>query len=500
VVSDIARLEELFDSEGLAGQIAALEAELGSGVRPRQLPVRTFLLGIALCLSDGRPAHLVRVHEALCSLGVEEKWRLGVLCAWRGTPHELTYRQVEYLSGRLEAALGKEEPDGLGSSALSGICEALMEASVPATYKDASTSLAIDWTDVESFAHPPGKGGVSVDPEASWGHRRGGGPGEHSELFFGRFLSLATMVADEDGPLVPELVRQMTLSSARHDPVPVLVSALGRRVVGGLVLGDVLADSGYAHRVPEHFALPLRAAGARLVIDLHPADRGPQGTFSGAVAANGNLYCPVTPKALLGLGPLPRGASDAEIAAHDAKTAEAARYKLGPICVDDTDGYHRVACPAVTSKLRCPLRPTSMALDYSHPSVLEPPDHPPTCCVQQSVTIPPQVNARTRQKHDYPGKAWRRSYARRSAVERSNSRIKDPATVDVAKGWCRLMGLVGPSVFLAVAIVVRNLALVDAFESRQRENERRRAAGLEPKTRRRRRKSLAELAVASASP
>ena len=293
-------------------------------------------------------------------------------------------------------------------------------------------------------------------------------------------------------------MRQLTLSAARCDPVPVAVTALTARFASGALLpGDLLADSGYAHRVPEHFALPLRAAGARLVMDLHPADRGQQGTFAGAVLAHGNLYCPATPSALFTLAPLPRGASADTIATHDHTTAELARYKLGRISADDDDGYRRVACPAVAGKLRCPLREASMRLSYDHPEVLTPPEHPPHCCSQQTLTVPPSVNAKTRQQHDYPGKAWRISYARRSAVERSNSRIKDPATINVTKGWCRVMGLVAPSVFLAVALGVRNLALVDAFEARALESQRRRAAGLEPTTRRRRRTSLTELALAS---
>jgi hypothetical protein len=41
--------------------------------------------------------------------------------------------------------------------------------------------------------------------------------------------------------------------------------------------------------------VPLRAAGASLIQDLHPHDRGPQGTHAGAIIANGNLYCPATP-------------------------------------------------------------------------------------------------------------------------------------------------------------------------------------------------------------
>lgn len=500
-MSDLSRLEALLDEEPLARTIAALEATLPLGVRPRQLPVRSFLLGALLTQQQARPAHLVRAHQALCALGPEEKWRLGVLANWKGVPHLLTYRQVEYLAGLLDAALKKSQPDGVASPLCQDLVDALIGASVPTIYKRASCALALDWTDVESFAHPPGKDGISADPEAAWGHRRGGGPGEKSELFFGHYCNLATMVPEDHGPEIPELVRQMTLSACDHDPVPVATSALVDRFARGtLVPGDVAVDSGYAHRVPDHFALPLRAAGASLVMDLHPQDRGPQGTFSGAILANGNLFCPATPQALFEIGPLARGATDAEIAAHDERCAELSRYKLGPISADDKDGYHRVSCPAVARKLRCPLRPASMGLSYIHPTVLEPPEHPPVCCCQQSLTVPPHVNQKTRQKHDYPGRAWRSSYARRSAVERSNSRIKDPATVDVAKGWCRLMGLIGPSLFLAMALAVRNLDLVDAFEERQAENERRRRAGLGPRTRRRRRTTLAELTTANAPP
>jgi hypothetical protein len=463
--------------------------------------VRSLVLGIGICLDDGRPAHLSRVREALVALPIADQWRLGVLADWKGVAHTLTYRQVEYTNDLVCSALEQNVPDGLASTRLQDLIDEIVEASVPPAYNNAPHSFAIDWTDYESFAHPPGRNALSADPEAAWGHRKGGGPGEKAELFFGHYCSLATMVREEGGEEVPELVSQMTLSSCRHDPVPVVVEALGRRVDRGrLALTDVLADSGYAHRVPEHFALPLRARGAKLVIDLHPHDRGPKGTFSGAICHNGNCYCPATPKDLFTLGPLSRGASEAEIAAHDVKSAELSRYKLGRISADDADGYHRVGCPALANKLRCPLRPASMALSYDHPSVAEPPEHPPVCCTQQTLTVPPSVNAKTRQKHDYPSKPWRRSYARRTAVERSNSHIKDPATIDVQKGWCRQMGLVGPALFLAIALACRNFALVEAFEQRHADNERRIKKGLEPKTRRRRRKTLGELAAANAPP
>jgi hypothetical protein len=119
-----------------------------------------------------------------------------------------------------------------------------------------------------------------------------------------------------------------------------------------------------------------------LVQDLHPHDRGPKDTHHGAIIANGNLYCPCTPGTLLELGPLARTATSQQAADHDRQTAETARYKLGRLTADDEDGYHRVQCPAVTGKIRCPLRPASMTLDRDRPEILTPPGHPQACCTQ----------------------------------------------------------------------------------------------------------------------
>src|SRR6202034_2695017 len=98
---------------------------------------------------------------------------------------------------------------------------------------------------------------------------------------------------------------------------------------------------------------------------------------------NGNLYCPATPGPLLELSPLSPAATSEQTAAHDAQTTELARHKLGRHTTDDTDGYHRVTCPAA-GKIRCPLRPDSMTLNRTRPEILAPPEHPPTCCTQQT--------------------------------------------------------------------------------------------------------------------
>ena len=489
----LAAFEDIIDASGTAARI---EAMLPAGVRRRQLSVRTLLAGMCLTQADGRPAHLTRIRQALTSLPEDDQRRLGVIRNWKCGPHRLTCRQTEYTFGLVADALGKDEPDGMPSGRLQRVCDGLLEASVPEEFKEASGSLAVDWSDLGSFSRPPPHGtGDCADPEASWGHRKNNLLHDEDELFFGYYLSAAVMAGDEQGPPVPELARRMTLSSCRCDPVPAFTPVLTAMPQDGVPLGDVLADSGYSHRVPQHWAAPMRAAGAALVQDLHPNDRGPRGTHAGAVIANGNLYCPATPRKLLELGPLARAATPQQAAAHDAKTAETARYKLGRLTADDEDGYHRVQCPAVTGKIRCPLRPSSMTLDRDRPEVLQPPEHAQACCTQQAITVPAEVAAKTRQKHDYPSAAWRRSYARRSGAERGFATAKDPASSNIARGWCRLMGLAPLMLFTVTLLIARNQRIITAWHARQDENARRAARGLPPKTRKRRRKTLAALAA-----
>jgi hypothetical protein len=496
----LARFEEVIDHSRIADHI---EARLPVGVRPRQLSVRTLVLGILLALFDGRPAQLTRVHAALVALPDDERLRLGVLVQWKHSSHHLTYRQVERTFSLVVAVLDQEESNGLPSEILSRVVDDLIEASIPEEYKDVGSTraLAVDWTDVESFAQPPfSKGSSTADPDASWGHRRGNGPGQRHELFFGYYLQLATMVNEEAGPPVPELVRRTLLTSCHVDQPPAFVGVLAHLAESGVALGDVLADAGYSHRVAEHWSLPLRSLGAELITDLHPHDRGRGGTYGGAICFNGNLYCPSTPEALFTLEPLSRGASEEETDRRDKRSVELSRYKLGTISADDQDGYRRVGCPAALGKVRCPRRGASMTLSHSHPEILEPPAHPPTCCTQKTLTVPPHVMAKTRQKHDYPSKAHRESYGRRSAAERSNSTVKDPASNDVARGWCRVMGLEAMTLMLTCVFVVRNQRIISAFGARQGEAERRLALGLAPKQRSRRRQTTSDLIAASANP
>jgi hypothetical protein len=523
VSSDLERIEQIIDASGVAGE---LELMLPVGVRPRQLQVRTLLIAMTLAIRAGRKAFLTAVHKTLRELPADQQQRLGVIADWRHGEHTLSYRQVEYTFRLVSTKLAKDEPDGTPSELLQDVLDRLLEASVQVLGEPPSHSYAIDWTDHETWSLPPPKKPAAdsepttaadpdpsqpstaeppptqpeqppnpdcADPEAAWGRRRRHAPGDKDELFFGYYLQAATIVKDEHSPELPELARRMRLTSCDHDPPPAFVPVLQRMHAAGIKIGDVLVDSGYSYRTAARWALPLRTLGIDLIQDLHPNDRGPHGTHHGAIINNGNLYCPATPTTLLELGPLPRGATPEHTTAHDTRCHELHRYKLSPITGYDPDGYRRVSCPAAQGKIRCPLRPASMTLSHDRPQVLTPPQHPPICCTQKTITVPPTINAKTAQKHDYPSPEHRRSYNRRTAAERTFATVKDPATTDISRGWCRLMGLAPIALFTAAALITRNIRIADAFTARQAENQRRAAHGLPPKRRTRRRQTTEDL-------
>ena len=157
------------------------------------------------------------------------------------------------------------------------------------------------------------------------------------------------------------------------------------------------------------------------------------------------------------------------------------------------------ASPARRSRARSAARRETLRWRFrERPEILTPPEDAPLCCRQATITVPPDVNAKTRQKHDYPSKAHRLSYGRRSAAERSNSTVKDPASNDISRGWCRLMGVGAMTVMLTCLFVVRNQRVLASFEARQAEEQRRLATGLPPKTRKRRRRTIGDLVTAPA--
>ena len=200
-MSDLSRLEALLDETALHHEIAALEASLPIGVRPRQL--RHF----APSCSGPRVVSLTVVPPTWCA------------CTRRSV------RSTRPIGGASECS---------SSDAVSPTCSPIARWSTSTTSlreRSRTTSPTgspvdrlqcprrgrraprCDWPTRALFLRPRSTSAhlrelpptrraetaSSADPEAAWGHRRGGGPGEKSALFFGHYANLATMVNDEHG-------------------------------------------------------------------------------------------------------------------------------------------------------------------------------------------------------------------------------------------------------------------------------------------------------------
>ena len=289
----LAVLEAVIDASGVTPRI---EAALPVGVRARQLTARTLLAGMCLAQADHRPAHLTRVHQALTALSGKDQRRPGVTTEWKHGPHLLTYRQAERTFGLITGALARDEPGGLPSDRLQRTCDGLLEASVPEEFKDASSSLAVDWTDMETFSRPPpAKAGECADPEASRGHRKNNLLRRQDELFYGYYLSAGIMMPGENGPPVPELARRATLPSCRHNPVRALVPVLTAMPAAGIPPGGILAGSGYAHRDADAWALPLSAPGRSSPRTCTRTTADPKSTAAARSSATGTCTAPLHP-------------------------------------------------------------------------------------------------------------------------------------------------------------------------------------------------------------
>jgi hypothetical protein len=114
----------------------------------------------------------------------------------RAAPAHLPAERAHLRPG--PGVLAKDVPDR-PAGPLQRICDDLLEASIPRQFKRASTALAADWTDMETFSRPPPHGTSDcADPTPQ------GGVGDSGAKF-----------APPSGPLLPELRREL-LVSPRH--------------------------------------------------------------------------------------------------------------------------------------------------------------------------------------------------------------------------------------------------------------------------------------------
>jgi hypothetical protein len=226
-----------------------------------------------------------------------------------------------------------------------------------------------------------------------------------------------------------------------------------------------LADAAYSNEEEIGWTRAAWDLGFSPLTDVNSIDLGPKGDHQGALVVDDVLLCPATPPGLRHIArPNPRKPDyERELPEYDRKVAQREDYAMVPHGNRDAAGYQRFMCPAAAGRVSCPLKSESIGLPHTFPSVTQPPKHPPACCTQGTITVPPTVSPKITQKLVYFTPEWRLTYRRRTAIERAFSDIKNDAHLNLRRGAIRVMGRTKISLYLAVAWAVRNEFRLDSF-------------------------------------
>ena len=239
-----------------------------------------------------------------------------------------------------------------------------------------------------------------------------------------------------------------------------------------LPAGDLLADRGYSESVPANFHHPLRQLGFRLVFDLHKNRRGVTGAHRGAVEAFGNLYSPglnnypdlVSTNAPTSFAPWEewqRYFADADLRAG---------FRLQTNGRPDPAGYVRMGCPGQLRRasIGCAI-PATLHLVGARGllEVFTPPAAPaPDVCTQSSLTVPPDVAARSMDL-EWGSRLWYDSFVRRRPrVEGANGILKNPTFAALAHINIRVRGRAKVGLFAAFAAAITNLRAGDRWRTK----------------------------------
>jgi hypothetical protein len=206
--------------------------------------------------------------------------------------------------------------------------------------------------------------------------------------------------------------------------------------------------------------------GFDLVVDYRIDQLGRQANSHGAVMVEGTWYCPSMPEVLVN-ATIDQRAGRIDATTYQARILARADFALRRKSGPDVDGYERFMCPASGDrpKVRCALRPPSLAR-LSQRSVAAPPSDPPALCRQSAITIAPDVGARFVQSLPFGSELWARHYATlRNTIEGWNGFAKDPAHEAIAQpARRRVRGIAAQGILVTLLFVAANLRKIETYE------------------------------------
>ena len=461
------------DRSGVAREIEALLRPTRRG-RPRQLSVRTMLVGLKLSVDTAKTACLTDVYQLLTeSLSQSAQLELDVID--RRTGAVITIHQVRRLLSAIQAKLDPSPHTastldtaqrGDRERALQNLLDKMLAASMPAA-ADHTGGYAVDGTGTWSWAKGKRRNEPAFDPDAAWGvktHKSG-----RTEAYFGYELHAVVRVnpIGADGGATPCLAERIAVVPASTNCTYPVLAALERMQDDGLTVTEVMADRGYSYKL--NWSPNLLALGIDPVADLHATQYGSRGTHEGARIVAGTPHCPAMPIAFDTIKRPDRLTDSPALREFLEGIERREQWALRRVAGPDTTGKERYECPARAGKLRCLLHQPSMAMSLATPTVQKPPpvDEAPKCCRQRTITLPGDIDAKSRQRHYWGSPTWIKAFSRRSRVEGWFGNLKNDSTEALNRGAFRVVGICKTSIMLTIYAAATNLRLLRAWSRRQ---------------------------------
>ncbi|GAC1580757.1 MAG: hypothetical protein NVS3B18_14390 [Candidatus Dormibacteria bacterium] len=438
-----------------------------------------------------------------------------------GRPRVLQLRQVRYMLAAIDrkyrytdaalTAAGVELDEferQERAESLQRIVDRLVEATIPA-HLPATERLALDSTALESWARNRRRGtktakpdgvsdadfeqlekimdtlddlpdDVAFDVDANLGYRTRTYD-NHSNWCSGYdIFGLTAMREPGDAVLNrPLLTARLVVRPAGGDVVAPAMGMFHRLIAEGRTIAELAADRAWSYKVPENWATPVRKLGITVHLDLHPNDQGVT-DHDGMRMLAGVPHCPNMPDRLidirrprhLSVGPETpkmsarrkalRAQRVQELATFKAAIAERQQYAFQRHTSIDVEGNgERWKCPAQAGKVICASCPLAqlVAGNEDRPTIENPPalDVAPTCCKQETITLPAAVNAKLRQPLYWGSDEWIEAFNRRTYIESVFGNWKSTKTENVKRGWTYVVGLVKTTLMVALMTVAANL-------------------------------------------
>jgi hypothetical protein len=463
------------DATGAVPILEALVRPTGKG-RPRQLPVRTLLIGIKLAIDTAKTACLTDVHGVLLDLPRSVQRQLAVRDPRTG--REISVHQVRRLFTAMTAVVDPSQHTSHVTPATQAVrLEVLQDLVDRLVGASAGTSerhpggYAVDGTGTWSWARGKHRGELAADPDATWGvktHKSG-----REESYFGYELHAVVRVGPPGGKpnSTPCVAERIVVRPASTNATADVLAALRRMQDADLRVREVIVDRGYSYKT--NWTPGVIALGLDPVHDLHANQYGARGTHAGARIVTGVPHCPAMPTALDDIRRPERLAAGPELDRFTDMIAEREHWALRRISLPDLTGKERYECPARAGKIKCALHKPSLKLGVGLPTVTNPPADPGSlaCCSQRTITIPGTVDPKARQRYYWGSAEWIAAFSRRSRVEGWFGNLKSENTEALGRGAFRVMGLAKTTIMLGLYTAATNMRLLRAWARRTHNTE-----------------------------